>query len=278
MIADSRFRMTPDLKENNGWPICLIHRNPQAPFCPIMSKLVLELWMCYHLSFLCYMKQRYQILNKTLPLLPSIIPPARGWKRNRSSSCTLTSHSVFITEEAIHLSSEQTFLQWTMDGLRTANRLWRLSLLCWSSEPGPAGETRKGIIVCQPCEIDDGIYSPVHFITPPTFPALSASERTICENLNYFPPVAALFRLRLNCVEQGGCAGLPMLWLCCARRKVGKFHGQFHAHQPWSLQEKLEPKLQNWDSHLTFFHKLEQGTCNSQWLHWYLRGLFSLSL
>lgn len=43
MIADSRFKVTSDLKENNGWPICLIHRNPQAPFCPIMSKLVLEL-------------------------------------------------------------------------------------------------------------------------------------------------------------------------------------------------------------------------------------------
>lgn len=43
MIADSRFRMTPDLRENNGWPICLIRRNPQAAFCPTMSKLVLEL-------------------------------------------------------------------------------------------------------------------------------------------------------------------------------------------------------------------------------------------
>lgn len=68
MIADSHFRMTPDLKKNNGWPICLVHRNPEAPFCPIMSRLVLELWMCYHLFFLCYMKQRYQILNKTPPL------------------------------------------------------------------------------------------------------------------------------------------------------------------------------------------------------------------
>lgn len=64
MIADSHFRMTPDLRENNGWPICLTHRNPQAPFCPIMSKLVLELWSCYHLSFLCCVKQRYQILTK----------------------------------------------------------------------------------------------------------------------------------------------------------------------------------------------------------------------
>lgn len=43
MIAGSRFRMTPDPKENNGWPICLIRGNPQAPFCPIMSRLVLEL-------------------------------------------------------------------------------------------------------------------------------------------------------------------------------------------------------------------------------------------
>jgi len=98
-----------------------------------------------------------------------------------------------------------------MDGLRTANRIWRLSLLCWSSEPGPAGETLKGIIVCQLCEIDEGIYSAVHFITPTTIPVLSASEQMIYENLSYFPPVTALFRLTLNHAEQGGCVGVPML-------------------------------------------------------------------
>lgn len=96
-----------------------------------------------------------------------------------------------------------------MDGLRTANRIWRLSLLCWSSEPGPAGERLKGIIVYQLCEIDEGIYSAVHFISPTTFPALSASEQMIYENLNYFHPVAALFRLRLDHVEQESCAVAP---------------------------------------------------------------------
>lgn len=226
MIADSRFRLTPDLKGNNGWPICLVHRNPQAPFCPIMSKLVLELWMCYHLSFLCYMKQRYQILNKTPPLPKVPSPTAQGWNRNRSSSCLLPSHSVFITEEAIHLCSEQTFLQWTMAGLRAANRIWRLSLLCWSSEPGPAGERLKDISVCQLCEIDEGIYSVLHFITPTTLPALSASE--LYEEMNCFPPVAALFRPRLKHVKQGGCAGIPGLWLWCARQEI---HGSVAINQ-----------------------------------------------
>lgn len=98
-----------------------------------------------------------------------------------------------------------------MDGLQTANRIWRLSLLCWSSEPGPAGERLKSINVRQLCEINERIYSALHFITPTTFPALSASEEMIYENVNYFPPVAALFKLRLNHVEQEGCAGVPIL-------------------------------------------------------------------
>lgn len=172
-------------------------------------------------SFLCYTKQRYWIL-KTLPSHHwSTIPPAQGWNGSWSLPLAVFLLSFhFHYEETIHLSSERTFLQWAMDGLRTANRIWRLSLLCWSSEPGPAGERLKGINVCQLCEINEGIYSTLHFITPTTLPALSASEQMIYEHVGYFPTVAALFKLRLNHVEQEGCAGVPILWLCCARRKI----------------------------------------------------------
>lgn len=201
--------MTPDLRENNGWPICLIHRNPQAPFCPVVSKLVLELWMCYHLSFLCYVKQRYQILTKTPPCKYG--SSAQGWDRGRTSPCSPAPHSVFITEESIHLSLEQAFLQWTTDGPGAANRRWRLSLLCYSSEAGPAGERLKGITVYQLWEIDEGIYSALYLVSPTTFPALSAFEQMFNENLSYFPPVAALFRLRLNHAEQRCCALVPVL-------------------------------------------------------------------
>lgn len=155
------------------------------------------------------MKQRYQILTKTPPC--KCTSPAQGWDRSRSSWCSLASHSVFITEEAIHLSLEQAFLQWPTDGLRTANGIWRLSLLCYSSEAGPAGERLKGITVYQLWEIDEGIFSALHFISSTTFPALSAFEQMLNENLSYFPPVAALFRLRLKHVEQGCCALVPML-------------------------------------------------------------------
>lgn len=91
-------------------------------------------------------------------------------------------HSVFIREEAIHLSLEQAFLQWTTAGLRTANRIGRLSLLCYSSEAGPAGERLKGITVYQLWEIDEGIYSDRHFTSPTTFPALSAFEQMFNDN------------------------------------------------------------------------------------------------
>jgi len=98
-----------------------------------------------------------------------------------------------------------------MAGLRLANGILRLSLLCWSSEPRPAEKRMKCISVFQLCEIDEGIYSVLPFITPTVLPAPSPSEQMLYENLSYFPPIAALFRLRLKHVKQGGCAEIPLL-------------------------------------------------------------------
>lgn len=106
MIADSRFRMTPDLKENNGWPICLVHRNPEAQFCPIMSRLVLELWMCYHSSFLCYMKQRYQILNKTPPL-PVVSSPLHRGEMETTLPHAVSLLTLFSLQRKLSISAQR---------------------------------------------------------------------------------------------------------------------------------------------------------------------------
>lgn len=167
---------------------------------------------------------------------PSAVPRAQGWDRSRPSSCSLAPHSVFITEEAIHLSSEQASLQWATDGPRTANRIWRLSLLCYSSEAGPAGERLKGITVYQLWEIDEGIYSALHFISPATFPALSAFFANVLWESELFSPSGTPFQAE---VEPCGTR-----MLCCSSYVIKLFcYMQFHGLQPWSLRKIPEPKF-----------------------------------
>lgn len=171
MIADSRFRMTPDLRENNGWPICLIRRNPQAAFCPTMSKLVLELWMCYHLSFLCCVKQRYQILTKTPPCKRGSCCTGmrqRQRDRGRSSPCSLALCSLqrepSISAWSRSSSSEPRMARELLmgyGGFITVLLIW--SWASWGETEGhyclSAVGNRWGNLFCSPLHITNNISS-----------------------------------------------------------------------------------------------------------------------
>lgn len=209
-----------------GWPLTWrkIMDGPSAWYTGILR---------HHFVLLCQNRcQNYECVticlsfvtwNKGtiyLPKLPppSAVPRAQGWDRSRPSSCSLAPHSVFITEEAIHLSSEQVSLQWATDGPRTANRIWRLSLLCYSSEAGPAGERLKGITVYQLWEIDEGIYSALHFISPATFPALSAFFANVLWESELFSPSGTAFQAEVEpCWTRMLCCSSYVIKLSFAR-------------------------------------------------------------